>query len=136
MLRSLLQLMWDLTIHPHLGSTRSLLPSMWDPPPNPPPRRSLASLLAHRLVSTPLQGSSSSLAHHPVFDSDIICNGSSLLLSVSLKVFKTRLLGRGFHTLIKNVSFPTPTNVGSLIKGCSISIIFLRIEPSYVVLLL
>ena len=29
------------------------------------------------------------------------------------KVFKTRLLGRGFHTLIKNVSFSPPTNMGS-----------------------
>ena len=31
----------------------------------------------------------------------------------SPKVFKTRLLGRGFHTFIKNVSFYSPTNVGS-----------------------
>ena len=30
-----------------------------------------------------------------------------------LKVFKTRLLGRGFHTLIKNDSFPSPTDMGS-----------------------
>ena len=27
--------------------------------------------------------------------------------------FKTRLLGRGFHTLIRYVSFPSPTDVGS-----------------------
>ena len=27
--------------------------------------------------------------------------------------FKTRLLGRGFHTLIKNVSFSLPINMGS-----------------------
>ena len=27
--------------------------------------------------------------------------------------FKTCLLGRGFHTLIRNISFPSPTNVGS-----------------------
>ena len=32
---------------------------------------------------------------------------------LSLKVFKTRLLGRGFHTLIKGVSFSSPTDVGS-----------------------
>ena len=32
---------------------------------------------------------------------------------LSLKVFKTCLLGRGFHTLIKNVSFSSPTDVGS-----------------------
>ena len=30
-----------------------------------------------------------------------------------LKVFKTHLLGRDFHTLIKNVLLPSPTNVGS-----------------------
>ena len=30
-----------------------------------------------------------------------------------LKVFKTRLLGRGFHILIKNVLFPSTTDVGS-----------------------
>ena len=28
------------------------------------------------------------------------------------RVFKTCLLGRGFHTLINNVSFRSPTNVG------------------------
>ena len=31
----------------------------------------------------------------------------------SLKVFKTHLLGRDFHTLIKNVSFSSPTDVRS-----------------------
>ena len=30
-----------------------------------------------------------------------------------LDVFKTCLLGRGFHTLIKNVSFSSPTDMGS-----------------------
>ena len=41
--------------------TRSLLQSMWDPSINPPlgPK----SLLAHRLMSTPLRGSTSSMAH-------------------------------------------------------------------------
>ena len=34
-----------------------------------------------------------------------------------LKVFKTYLLGRGFHTLIKNASFSSPTNVGSHTKA-------------------
>ena len=32
---------------------------------------------------------------------------------LTLKVFKTCLLGRGFHTLIKNASFFSPTEVGS-----------------------
>ena len=31
---------------------------------------------------------------------------------LTLKVFKTRLLGKGFHTLIKGVSFSFPTKVG------------------------
>ena len=54
-----------------LTSTRSLLQSMWDPPP------------IH-----PLQSPTSLLA-------------------------QTRMLERGFHTLIRNVSFSSPTNVGS-----------------------
>ena len=32
--------------------------------------------------------------------------------TLPLKVFKTCLLGRDFHTLIKNASFSSPTNVG------------------------
>ena len=102
--------------------TRSFLQSMWDPyqihPPSGP-----AFLLAHRLVSTPLRGTTSSLAHHPVSGSDSICNGPSpplvdivlfrlSLSSFPLRFFKTRLLGRGFHTLIKGVSFSFQTDVG------------------------
>ena len=44
------------------------------------------------------------------------CNSSTLSafpFGLPLKVFKTCLLGRGFHTLIKNASFPSPTDVGS-----------------------
>ena len=54
----------------------------------------------------------SSLPHRPVSGSDVICNSPSLLLvdivfiGLQLKVFKTRLLGRGFHTLISNALFP------------------------------
>ena len=43
---------------------------------------------------------------------------------VPLKVFKTRLLGRGFHTLIKNDLYPSPTDVGSgniSVNCCSFS---------------
>ena len=36
-----------------------------------------------------------------------------VLFGLSLKVFKTRLLGRDFHTLINNALFPSPTDVGS-----------------------
>ena len=42
------------------------------------------------------------------------CNNSSLVLfGLSLKVFKTHLLGRGFHILIKNASVSSPTDVRS-----------------------
>ena len=37
----------------------------------------------------------------------------SFPFGLALKIFKTRLLGRGFHTLIKSVSFSSPTDVGS-----------------------
>ena len=36
-----------------------------------------------------------------------------LRIVVSFTIFKTCLLGRGFHTLIKNVLFPSPTDMGS-----------------------
>ena len=48
-----------------------------------------------------------------------LCNSPSpqltdiVLFELSLKVFKTRLLGRDFYTLIKNVLFSSPTDVGS-----------------------
>ena len=114
------QPMWDLTIHlPSVPSvfagTRSLLQSMWDPPIYH--LQGPASLMAHCLVSTPLQGSASSLAHRTVSGSDTICNSPSppladiVLFGLSLKVFKTRLQGRGFYTLIKNVSLSSPTDV-------------------------
>ena len=86
---------------------------------NPSSLRGPTSLLAHCLMSTPLQGSTSSLVHCPVSGSDTICNGPSppvadiILFGLSLKVFKMRILGSGFHTLIKNVSFHSPTHVGS-----------------------
>ena len=50
---------------------------------------------------------------------EIVCNSPSLplayivLFGLSLTVIKMRLLGRSFHTLIKNVSFSSLTNVGS-----------------------
>ena len=46
------------------------------------------------------------------------CNGTRsplaniVLFGLPLKAFKTCLLGRGFHILIKNVSFSSPTDVG------------------------
>ena len=47
------------------------------------------------------------------------CNSSSpplidiVLFGLPLKFFKTCLSRRSFHTLIKNASFPSPTNMGS-----------------------
>ena len=119
--------MWDLTIHPPSGpsvlaGTRSFLQSMWDPH-QIHPLRGPTSLLAHHLVSTPLWGTASSLTHHPVSGSDTNCNDSGpqladiVLFGLPLKVFKTCLLGRGFHTLKRvfrsPLSFSSPTNVGS-----------------------
>ena len=81
------------------------------------------SLLAYHLVSTPLRGSASSLAHCLVSGSDTIYNSQSPLLAdivffgLSLKVFKTSLLGRGFHTLIKNALFSSPTDVKSQLSN-------------------
>ena len=56
-------------------------------------------------------------------DSDTNCNSPNpplidivvfgLFLMSSSQSFKTCMLGRGFHTLIRNVSFPSPTDVGS-----------------------
>ena len=97
-----LQLMWNLLIH-----------LLWG----------LASLLAHRPVSTPLRGSAFSLAHRPVAGSDTICNSPSIslanivLFGLSFSDFKTlpHLLGRDFHILIKNASFLSPTDMGSYI---------------------
>ena len=56
------------------------------------------SLLAHRLMSTPLRGSVSSLAHHPMSGSDITCKGPSpplvdiVLFELSLSSFPSRFL--------------------------------------------
>ena len=122
MFRSPPQPTWDLTIHSPsrpsvLVGTRSLLQSKWDPP-NPPP------LSPNVLAGTPprvhpLRGSTSSLAHRPMSSSDTITPFADIVLfEFSLsdfpsRFFKTRLLGRGFHTLINNASFSSPTDVGS-----------------------
>ena len=50
----------------------------------------------------------------------------------SLKVFnKTRLLGRGFHSLIKHTSFPSPTDVGSHTNFSGVIAKKDRIEKGY-----
>ena len=85
----------------------------------------------------PLRDSVFSLAHHPMSGSDTICNSSNspltdiVLLGLSLKVFKTHLLGRFLHpykecffapptwdltiSLMHHLctSFPSPIDVGS-----------------------
>ena len=124
--RSLFQSMWDLPIHSPLepsvlASTRSFLQSMWDHSIHPLSRSSvLAGTSPH---VHPLRGSTSLLAHRPVPDSDTICNSPSLPLEdivlldfffqASSQGFKMHLIGRGFHTLIKNAAFSSPTDVRS-----------------------
>ena len=72
----------------------------------------------------PPWGPTLSLRHHLMSISNIICNSSRPLLVdlvrfgpscivINFTVFKTCLPGRGFHTLIRNVSFSSPTDVGS-----------------------
>ena len=82
------QPMWDITIHPPSGpsvlaSTLSFLQSTWDRP-QIHPLWGPASLLAHRLMSTPLRGRARRLTHRPVFDSDTICNDLDLPSGLSL----------------------------------------------------
>ena len=62
-------------------------------------------------------------SNRPVFGSDTICNGTSPPLAdialfrlpvwTSPQGFKTRLLKRGLHTLIKEASVSSPTDLGS-----------------------
>ena len=87
MFRSLRQPMWDLTIHPLPGPAFSL---------------------RHRLVS-----GSDTICNHPSPSLADIVRFDSLRIAISLTIFKTRMLGRGFHILIRNVSFPSPIDVGS-----------------------
>ena len=97
--------------------------------------RSFHTLIKNALFSSPTNvgshnppplGPASSLEHRPMSGSETICNRLSPPLANNLRFgpqphgFKTHLLGRGFHTLIKNVSFSSPTNVGSHLLGPSV----------------
>ena len=59
------------------------------------------------------------MAYCRVSNSNTICNSlyppltDIILFRTSSQSFKTRQLGRGFHTLVRNASFPSPTNVES-----------------------
>ena len=73
----------------------------------------------------PPLGPTFSPTHRPVSSSNTICNGPSPLvanivffgLSLEvLKCFQTCLLGKSFHTLIRNVLFPSPTDLGFTIS--------------------
>ena len=60
----------------------------------------------------------SSLTHYSMSGSDTICNSlSSPLVDIvrftSLHIVVSLMVLRGFHTLIRNALFSTPTNVGS-----------------------
>ena len=58
-------------------------------------------------------------AHRSVSAYDTICNSPNpplidiVLFGLSLKVFKMHMLGRDFHTFLKNASFSSPTYMGS-----------------------
>ena len=109
--RSSLQSMWNLTIHPPRGlSILSFLSPIDVESHNPPPSFGTQRPRWHSFLSPidveshnspPLRGPASSLAHRLVSGSNIICNSPSPLLV------------RGFHTLIKNISFSSPTDMGS-----------------------
>ena len=95
-------------IHPPLGP--SVLAGT-SPHVHPPPSG---------LMSTPLRDSVSLFVGTLHFDT--ICNGPPLAnivlfgafpFTTPLKVFKTRLVGRDFHTLIESVSFSSTTDVES-----------------------
>ena len=106
-------------IHLSLGpsvhaSIRSLLQSTWDPP-------------IHPLLGPSVLADTPPRVHHPsglslltsTSPSDVICNSPSpplvdiVLFRLSLKVFKMCLLGREFHTLIKNALFSFSTDARS-----------------------
>ena len=121
MFRYLPQLMWDLTIHLLRGpaSSLALVPfSNRCGTPQSTPTWDPTSLLAHRLVSTPLRGSASLLTHRPVskylkLTPSRCCPLWAFPFGLPLKVFKTHLVGRGFHTPIKHVLFFSPIDVES-----------------------
>ena len=64
-------------------------------------------------------GPARTLEYRPGSGSNTICNSQSppladiVLCGLSPQGFKTCLIGRGFHTLIRNASFSSPTNMGS-----------------------
>ena len=133
--------MWDLTIHPPsessiLVGTHSLLQLMRDPTIHPPSEP--ASLLAHHLVSTPLWDSASSLAHRPVFGFDTIYNSPSppLVNIIFFGLFRSGFPSNASarerfpHTLIKNVSFSSPTDVGSHVSYLSSFHLHLQLTSS------
>ena len=107
------QLMWDLTIRHLQGPTSSLalvtLQSTWD-------LTIYSSSAPNVLAGTPP-------SRPNILGSDTICNSQSpplgdiVFFRLSLNISKTRILWRDFHTLINNVSFSSPTNTRSHIKG-------------------
>ena len=115
--------MWDLTIHPPLGpsvltGTRSPLQSMWVHT-NPPlfgaqrPRWHTAQYPPPFWAQCPRWHTAQCLALIPF----VTCQNPPLtdivLFGLSLRIFRTRLPGGSFHTLINNALFLSPTNVRS-----------------------
>ena len=116
-----LQPIRDLTIHPFRGGPRMFCS----------PLQQIRDLTIH-----PFRGPRPHWRTWPVSSYNTICNSLSPLLTdivrfallcivISLTVFKTSLLWRGFYTLINNVSFSFPTNVGSHIRDLSKDFFFI-----------
>ena len=125
---------WDLTIHPVREPASSLTLISFSNRCGThqiyPPSR-LNILTGTSTHVHPLRGSASLLAHRPVSGSNVICYNSSppladmvlfgfFLSGFSFKDFKTRVLGKSFHTLIIRV-FHTFT--------CFILKIFIELYP-------
>ena len=110
--------MWDPLIHPFSGSS---VP--FDTPSRMHPLRGPASLLEHRLLSTPFGAQPP--RWHIAWCLALIAfvtaqaHRSQILSSLgfpfraSPQGFQKASAKDNFHTLIKNVSFPSPTDVGS-----------------------
>jgi len=105
--------MLDHTIYPLrprvLASTHSLLQSMWDLPIHPFWTSVFASTLLHVHPLSRLSLLAGTSPSPPLADIVLL----AFPFGLPLKIFKTCMLGRGFHTLIKNVSFSSPTEVRS-----------------------
>ena len=125
MFRSSPQLMWDLTLHTPsrlniLASTRSLFKSMWDLPIHPPPPFEAQRPCWHTALCPPPFKAQPPRWHIaqclpliPFITIQVHRSQLFVVVGLPLKVFKMCMLKKGFHALIKNISFYSPTDVRS-----------------------